>query len=68
MAQSIRASGKESTPLEALRANAAHMQGMLSASVAILELAGGGGTFDTDGNLESTKDHVQAPCLQGHWL
>ena len=68
VAQSIRASGKESTPLEALHANAAHMQGMLSASVAILELAGGGGTFDTDGNLEITEDHVQAPCLQGHWL
>ena len=30
VAESIRASGKESTPLEALRANAAHTQGMLS--------------------------------------
>ena len=60
MAQSIRAAGKESTPLEALHANAAHAQGMLSASAAILELAGGGGTFDAEGNLEITEDHVQA--------
>ena len=48
----IHASGKESTPLEALRANAAHTQSMLSASVAVLELAGGGGTFDAVGNLK----------------
>ena len=58
MAQSIRAAGKEST--EALHANAAHAQGMLSASVSILELAGGGAPFDAEGNLEITEDHVQA--------
>ena len=60
VAQSIRAASKESTPLEASHANAAHAQGMLSASIAILELAGGGGAFDADGNLEITADHVQA--------
>ena len=62
VAQSIRAAGSEGFSLEALRANAAHAQGMLSAAVAILEMAGGGGEFDASGNLEITKDHVQAGC------
>ncbi|CAJ1454493.1 unnamed protein product [Effrenium voratum] len=59
VAQSIRAAGSEGSSLEALHANAAHAQGMLSAAVAILEMAGGGGKFDASGNLEITKDHVQ---------
>ena len=36
---------------------------MLSAAVALLELAGGGGEFDSNGNLEVTEDHVQAGLL-----
>lgn len=67
MAQSIRAAGKEGTSIEALHANAAHAQGMLSAAVAILELAAGGGEFDSNGNLEVTEDHVQAGLLIVHF-
>ena len=36
---------------------------MLSAAVALLELAGGGGEFDSNGTLEVTEDHVQAGLL-----
>jgi hypothetical protein len=40
---------------------------MLSAAVAILELAAGGGEFDSNGNLEVTEDHVQAGLLIVHF-
>ncbi|CAJ1334373.1 unnamed protein product [Effrenium voratum] len=46
VAQSIRATNKDGqASMEALRANAAHQQGMMSAAVAILELAAGGGSL-----------------------
>ena len=46
--------------MEALHANAAHQQGILSAAVAILEMAAGSGSFDEQGQLQVTEDHVQA--------
>ncbi|CAJ1368307.1 unnamed protein product [Effrenium voratum] len=60
VAQAIRATNKDGqASMEALRANAAHQQGMMSAAVAILELAAGGGSFDESGQLQVTEDHVQ---------
>lgn len=46
--------------METLHANAAHQQGILSAAVAILEMAAGSGSFDEQGQLQVTEDHVQA--------
>eukprot|EP00435_Cladocopium_sp_Y103_P011419 s250_g3.t1 len=61
VAQSIRATGKDGqSSMEALHANAAHQQGILSAAVAILEMAAGSGSFDEQGQLQVTEDHVQA--------
>ena len=60
VAQSIRATNKGGqTSMEALHANAAHQQGMLSAAASILELAAGGGSFNEDGALQVSEDHVQ---------
>ncbi|CAJ1456563.1 unnamed protein product [Effrenium voratum] len=60
VAQSIRATNKDGqASMEALHANAAHQEGMMSAAVAILELAAGGGSFDESGQLQVTEDHVQ---------
>ena len=60
VAQSIRATCRDAqTSMEALHANAAHQQGMLSAAVSILDLAAGGGAFDQRGALQVTEDHVQ---------
>ncbi|CAL1161923.1 unnamed protein product, partial [Cladocopium goreaui] len=57
----IRATGKDGqSSMGALHANAAHQQGILSAAVAILEMAAGSGSFDEQGQLQVTEDHVQA--------
>ena len=50
--------------MEALHANAAHQQGILSAAVAILEMAAGSGSFDEQGQLQVAEDHVQAELLE----
>ena len=63
VAQSVRATSKDGqSSMEALHANAAHQQGMLSAAVSILELAAGSGSFDEGGNLQVTQHHVEAGC------
>lgn len=57
----IRATGKDGqSSMGALHANAAHQHGILSAAVAILEMAAGSGSFDEQGQLQVTEDHVQA--------
>jgi hypothetical protein len=66
VAQSIRATRKDGqTSMEALHANAAHQQGVLSAAVAILEMAAGHPSLDANAHLQVTEDHVQAGVDNG---
>ena len=44
----------------ALHTNAAGQEGVLAPCVAMLEMAGGGGRFDGNGQLLITVEHVQA--------
>ena len=60
VAQSVRAQmSSEDSTTQALHANAAGMQGILAALIAVLELAGGGGQFDSDGHLVVQLAHIQ---------
>jgi hypothetical protein len=66
VARSIRATRKDGqTSMEALHANAAHQQGVLSAAVAILEMAAGHPSLDANAHLQVTEDHVQAGVDNG---
>ena len=59
VAQSVRAQ-QASGDCEAMHGFAATLQGQLSAAVALLDLAGGGGAFDATGQVKITADHVEA--------
>ena len=61
VAQNVRAVCVEDDAADAaLHANAAGQEGVLAACLAMLEMAGGGGRFDGNGQLLITVEHVQA--------
>ena len=62
VAQSVRAQQAATGEDEAMHANAAGLQGQLAAAISVLDLAGGGGQFDANGDLVIKAEHVQVKC------